>query len=413
MPYMKSRVFLPKAFSPAWPWLFPLVLGVAALVSVTAFHWSAFHSTTNPRLGDMWGIVRGYHQAPDVWADGLKWWYGGWINTGQNWFRPLSSYLHWFQVDLIARGNWSAAIAINVALYSLACFWAGLLALRVTQSRACAAAAAVVMAAIPMKAPAAGYPLQGVAPHTDALAWIPTGDNLLCMAFFAPAVLAFLAWNESGSRRHYAAALALMMCAALSKEFAYILPAFFVAVVLYASQPEDVNAKLKHLAIPFLLIAGLVMWRTEAVRIDYLIGGPFAGLPVADNFATATVKLYTSFQQSPGAASVTRDAGFVALGAGVIKAGAVFLFAVTMWRFRRYSLSAMLAAFVILSYAPLTRVYMGDSHRWPFLFTWLIGLATFGVLEIYRQYLPAWQPVASGARRNAGLRAIARSLDSP
>jgi hypothetical protein len=227
------------------------------------------------------------------------------------------------------------------------------------------------MAATPLRASASGIPDQGIAPHADALSWLPHADNLLCMAFFAPAVLLFILWNETGSRRAYIGSIILMVLASLSKEFAFILPMYAALIVFYGSKGKAEATKLKFLVPPFLLVGCVVVWRSYCLE-----GRTLLEIPLIGHLALATNKISQLYAYQGVTPASLRYEVMMALGDGIVVTATFCLTVFFVWKTRRESIVLLMTCFVILACVPIARVgpLPGSPHRWPFVLIWFIPL---------------------------------------
>jgi tetratricopeptide (TPR) repeat protein len=98
--------------------------------------------------------------------------------------------------------------------------------------------------------------------HVESVAWLASRKDVVCLFFYAPALLAYIRYADEPKGRWlaYGSSLALAAAAMLSKGYAVILPAaLFAYDVCFAGRITRRNLADK---IPFLIVAGAVVLLT-------------------------------------------------------------------------------------------------------------------------------------------------------
>jgi tetratricopeptide (TPR) repeat protein len=94
--------------------------------------------------------------------------------------------------------------------------------------------------------------------HVESVAWLASRKDVVCLAFCAAAVLAYVRYEGEQRRpwRFYATSLALALAAMLSKGYAVVLPGVLVAYDLCFA--ERFRRRRVYDKLPFLALAGAV-----------------------------------------------------------------------------------------------------------------------------------------------------------
>ena len=232
---------------------------LVALVAVLAFHWRAFSpgmfppDATDVHYGgsDVYYLIQGYHQTPGSLAGIIQY-----QATGGS-YRPLSAAYFYLQSAVIEAGYPQLVTAATLIMFALCCALAGLLVRRWT-SDAGGMAAAALAAAVP----------QTWGMGKDHFAWFPIADNTLCLLFLLPALLYFDRWLSTQNRRDVAAALGLMVLACFSKEFAYVAPFIFGAMVVFGSERDEAFKRLRPVALAFAVVFVMALQRRFMVPVS-------------------------------------------------------------------------------------------------------------------------------------------------
>lgn len=208
------------------------------------------------KMNDVPGILQGYRQTPHLWPDSLAWWSGSWIQSGIAAFRPLASYLYWIEswVGLHVGFLWVGWIGF--ALLVGVCWLVSILTWRLTQSKVCVFLSAIL-------APAIKFTNWN---PDHWLAWFPVHQELLLLVFVLGALLCFDAWHQSGERRFLFGAWILFILGCLTKEFVYIFPAFALAIVLLRESPAVIKRRgLQQFCWMSIVVLAFVCYRKAVV----------------------------------------------------------------------------------------------------------------------------------------------------
>lgn len=162
-------------------------------------------------------------------------------------FHPVTTLT--FAFDRAVWGTWVPGFHVTqIAFYVGGVLGLYFLFARLLGSRGAALAAAAVFAAHTV--------------HVESVAWLASRKDVVCLFFFAPALLAYIRYaDEPGrGRSAYVAALALAAAAMLSKGYAVIFPAAALAYdFCFAGRITRRNLVDK---IPFLLLAAVAIYLT-------------------------------------------------------------------------------------------------------------------------------------------------------
>ncbi len=202
------------------------------------------------REWDVWGLIAGYHQNPQI-LGGFDCWHGPWMyaNTVSQ-FRPLASHFHWAQIWVGYHLGWFWVGWMTFVPFAAICTGAAMLSFRWTRSPILALLCGIAATGVRFYNP--GHPEKW-------LAWFPVADFLLATAFLMWALVAFDAWLESSSRRSWVWVWALFGASALSKELGYIFPALAGAMALFHPRASaSLQARCK--AVGALLIATIALY---------------------------------------------------------------------------------------------------------------------------------------------------------
>lgn len=197
----------------------------------------------------------GYHKAPELWHDGAAWWHGTWIHQGTRYFRPLSSYLHWFHCWSWEHGGSGGFLWLGVVLYVPAAVLMALLARRFVQSPVYVALAAPILVF--------GADLSGW--RTYWLAWFPGQPQFVLVAFMAASLLSFDLWLERGKTRALLSTVLFLCLACLTKEHGYILPAQLAVLALLRPGSASWRARVGTVGLFFGLIGLLYTYRSRVL----------------------------------------------------------------------------------------------------------------------------------------------------
>jgi len=200
----------------------------------------------------------GYYQAPHLWADGLKWWHGTWIQVGIPAFRPLSSYLFWIECWIGLHWGFLWSGWLGFWLFVLNCLLVATLAWRLTQSRLCAVLAAVM---------ATWVRFINVGQQDYWLIWFPVHQELFMHALMIGALLCFDIWYERAERRYLIWSWLLFLAGCLAKEHVYIFPLFALTVVITRRHIAHVQWQTATTQAVAMLCAVLLLWQYRAAII--------------------------------------------------------------------------------------------------------------------------------------------------
>lgn len=359
------------------PILFAALLLVLALLTSLASHAGAFSDASarySLGTGDAVSIMKGYRQTPNLLRDGLQWWYGPWIsvNNDHPYYRPISSYVHWFQVNLYVHYGWAYTTFVTLTLHAILAMWCGLAARRFSGSMVAAIVSTLAFAAFhyePSTSPAEG------------LSWFPIADSITAMIFLAPAVLLFDKWNETGDRRQYAASLVCAALALLSKEYACVYPLLTLAIVLYRNDPGEAKRKLKSVVPGIVLVIVFLAWRRAVV--PHSTNGIGIMFRVLRRMLSKEIDIAHQAGLLAGLASMHDDWAFVIPLIAMAIAGLMLSY--LAWSYRRRSDVALLCALFLLSFTPLVKLAY-DGHRALYTIFWLPSLASVCIAELLRMY---------------------------
>jgi len=140
-------------------------------------------------------------------------------------YHPVATLTYLF--DRTVWGSWAPGFHLtHLAFYAAGAIVVYFLFVELLRSRSAAFAAAAM------------YAVHAI--HTEPVAWLAQRKDVVCLPFYAGALLAYARYTAadgSRARRLYAAALALSVAAMLSKGYAVVLPAAFAAFDLcYAAR---------------------------------------------------------------------------------------------------------------------------------------------------------------------------------
>ncbi|HVL68543.1 MAG TPA: tetratricopeptide repeat protein [Vicinamibacterales bacterium] len=239
----------------AQPWrphrLLPVgLLALAAAIYQPAWHggllWDDPAHITKPELRSLEGLWR-------IWFD---------LGATQQYY-PLLHSAFWLQWQL-----WGDAVLgyhlVTIALHAVCAFLVASLLARLQVPGA--PLAALLFAVHPI--------------HVESVAWITELKNTLSTTFFLLAALAYVRWDLSRRTADYALALALFVCALLTKTVTATLPA--ALLVLFWWQRGQVTWRDVRPLVPFFVL-GVVAGLTTAWVERTLIGAEgaeFAFSPV-------------------------------------------------------------------------------------------------------------------------------------
>lgn len=162
-------------------------------------------------------------------------------------FHPVTTLT--FAFDRAVWGTWVPGFHMTqIAFYVGGVLGLYFLFARLLGSRPAALAAAAIFAAHTI--------------HVESVAWLASRKDVVCLFFFAPALLAYIRYADDPKkgRLAYVAAVALAAAAMLSKGYAVILPAALLAYdFCFAGRITRRNLVDK---IPFLLLAAAAVYLT-------------------------------------------------------------------------------------------------------------------------------------------------------
>lgn len=227
---------MPKTKRPAW--IAPLLLAL-----FTALLWARSLAVPIHEWDDSVYLFR------DVRLDHLTW-----ENIGRILTQPFFANFHpittlTYALDRAVWGAWTPGFHITQIIF----YVGGVLGLyflfaRLLNSRPAALAAAAIFAAHTI--------------HVESVAWLASRKDVVCLFFYAPALLAYIRYTEdpSGRPRAYVVSLLLGTAAMLSKGYAVILPAALLAYdYCFASRITRRNVLDK---VPFLLASAATVLLT-------------------------------------------------------------------------------------------------------------------------------------------------------
>lgn len=207
-------------------------------------------------LSDDWAITR-LVTVPDAvtnWTEVLRDFHTPlFFQDRSPFYRPM--YTLSFGLDFLIYGTASAGFHLtNLALHLVSTICVYLIALELVpgERRLGISVTAAALFAL--------YPI-----HPEAVTWIAGRVDLICAAFYLPALLLFLRWLRTEARVYPALSLAFFALALLSKEMAVTLPGLLFLCALFKGR-SFVKAALGILPFALLLGAYLV-FRT------YLLSG--------------------------------------------------------------------------------------------------------------------------------------------
>ena len=170
--------------------------------------------------------------------------------------------------------------------------------------------------------------------NVESVAWISQRKNVLSMAFFLFALLAWVAWRRRSQRRWYFAALALSACALMAKPTAIVFPLSLLAVDFWPlRRPWSVRDKL-----PFFGLAAVVAGITFGAQSSWkAVSGIGFGARIQNAFVSLMWYPAKGIWPSglhayyPHAAAT---GGSIPLGAVIFSAGAILALTAAAWLFR-------------------------------------------------------------------------------
>ncbi|MBI5832161.1 MAG: hypothetical protein HZB16_07605 [Armatimonadetes bacterium] len=211
------------------------------------------------KLNDVDEIYRGYHAAPDLWRDGLRWWSGVWIQSGIDSWRPVSSYVYWIDCYLgehVGRWTWGWVGLFYLLIEAWAAAW---LAWRLTRWVPAAALAGLLL---PLQCRlASGFP-------RFWLYWFPVHQEIVTAAAVLVTLALFDTWLERGGGVRLACFWLAFLLACATKETCFILPGLLAAFAAWRRFPESpVLRRTVWLMVGALCVAvvGLWLWRAACV----------------------------------------------------------------------------------------------------------------------------------------------------
>jgi hypothetical protein len=162
-------------------------------------------------------------------------------------FHPLTTLTYAF--DRVVWGTWVPGFHITQLLF----YAGGVLGLyflfeRLLRSRAAALAGAAIYAAHTI--------------HVESVAWLASRKDVVCLFFYAPALLAYIRYRDEPGRRRawYIASLLFATAAMFSKGYAVILPAALLAYdFCFTGRIDRRNVTDK---IPFFVVAAVAVYLT-------------------------------------------------------------------------------------------------------------------------------------------------------
>jgi protein O-mannosyl-transferase len=225
--------------------MLPPLLIATAIAYYPAWHggllWDDAAHLTHPALQSLRGLWR-------IWTD---------IGATQQYY-PLAHSVFWLQDRL-----WGDAVLgyhlVNIALHATSAFLLALILRRLSIPGAFIAAFLFAL-----------HPLQ-----VESVAWISELKNTLSTMFYLAAALLYLRFDDTRNRRHYAAALALFVCALFTKTVTATLPAALLVVFWWRRGTLNVRRDVVPL-IPFF-VAGISAGLLTAWVERHLIGAQGAG----------------------------------------------------------------------------------------------------------------------------------------
>lgn len=220
------------------PWAAPLVLAV-----FTALLWARSLAVPIHEWDDSIYLFR------DARLDHLTWENLRRILTEPFYanFHPLTTLTYAF--DRAVWKTWTPGFHVTqLVFYVGGVLGAYFLFARLLKSRPAALAAAAIYAAHTI--------------HVESVAWLASRKDVVCLFFYAPALLAYIRYADDPANRRsaYAASLVLAAAAMFSKGYAVILPAAFLAYdYCFTGRVTRRNALDK---IPFLIVAAVAVYLT-------------------------------------------------------------------------------------------------------------------------------------------------------
>lgn len=239
---------------------------MATIVVVLALAFNSDFGSTDlidiEKKNDVGGIFAGYRQTPSLFPNSLRWWNGPWIQQGIEVFRPVSSYLLWFECRLGFSQGFFWVACVGMLLFVADCLLCALLAWRFTHKYY----AGLIAAAL---APLIRFHNWGGVHPPDWLAWFPVHHDLLMIGFLLGALLAFCTWLDSGKRVPLALTWICFLLGVLSKEFVYIFPVMAAVLAVGRTGEVDRRRALMHVGGFFLALVFLVLYRSHVLPHPY------------------------------------------------------------------------------------------------------------------------------------------------
>lgn len=205
-------------------------------------------------MNDVWEIMAGYHRTgtlPHAFVTFLS---KPWIQASVLCFRPVSGCQYWIETWIGLHFGFIYDAFLAYFLTVGCAVMIALLAYRLTGSKWCMLLSAVLGCV---------YRFYN-ASHPDYwLIWYPVHQDILMMDFLFGAALAFDTWFEKRTRAPLAAAWICFVLGCLTKEYDYILPAFFTVICLFRPAP-NMRARLTGLVqagISYAVVFALMAYR--------------------------------------------------------------------------------------------------------------------------------------------------------
>lgn len=256
--------------------LVALLLGILILVAYAPILNLTF-------LSDDWAIIRILVFPDASWIEALRDFYTPLFSRDKSsFYRPLYGLSYLVNYALFGTNPLGYHLT-NLALHLVSAFFVYRIALELIEGerRFWIAATAGALFAL--------YPA-----HTEAVTWIAGRVDLICAAFYLPALFFFLRWLDSEKKIYFTLSIGSFTLALMSKEMAITLPGLLILCALYKNQSLR-NTALK--VLPFaVLLAAYLAFRTYILRnveaYQGLVGQSFKPIEILQGFFYRTAHLF-------------------------------------------------------------------------------------------------------------------------
>lgn len=230
-----------------------VLLAVVVVGIILSQHPAFFQGLSGITPVDIPGIRAGAEKAKITGT--AVWWYGPWIHEATpSLFRPLPSYVHVEQIELIDAGYSWIVTLVSVLSFAALSVCAGCLAYLVTKRADCAYMTALCTSVFRAQSDGAW------------LSYFPFMDNIMALTFQLVALCCFARFAKQGNNWLIVGMWVSFVVAALCKEMAYTTPFLCFALSLLLLKERFVKLALAH---AMFLTAGTLMIHKYASAVTH------------------------------------------------------------------------------------------------------------------------------------------------